>query len=540
MNPCFRIWLALCAAVMMGTTSEAARGVLSEDAKEHGKKLAQLYCGTCHIVPSPEIIDRNSWEVQVLPWMAAYLGIYDGFYKSNKLNAARAAGVAWSVPPLHPNDFNAIAAYYQLSATQFLYRTNQPATVFPTTSGFRMKRRTTTEGHVPAATLVHVSKRDGRTFVGQELPARLMIQRDPTLTNIVLLTNTIPVSMFETEEGIYFSDVGRMTPDYGPIGKVYHLPRKGDEFGEAKIVLDQLPRTGRIAPADLNVDGRMDILVCSFGFFGGELAWYEGLVDGGHRKHVLFDRAGAVKAEARDLNGDGLPDVAVLMAQAMESMFFLYGDGRGGFIPERMFHQHPAFGYSDFELADFDGDGKTEVVTANGDLDYETGARPYHGIRIYRGEAPMKEAYFLPMPGAYSVEVADFDGDGDLDLAAVSFTPGLGVIRTPRTVFLENVGDFKFQPWELPGGNDGRWFLLDSGDIDGDGDIDLFVGSLYNAPGGTAASNHDISVVFGTVPYDTLLLENVFNESTPERIAFDRRAAVLGGSAAGYSLLPRR
>ncbi|MGB0582690.1 MAG: FG-GAP repeat domain-containing protein [Limisphaerales bacterium] len=540
MNRRIPIWLALCAVVTMGLRAEAARGVLSEDAKAHGKKLAELYCSTCHIVPAPDVLDRVSWEIHALPWMASYLGIYDGFYKSNKLNAARAAGVAWSEAPLHPNDFNAIAAYYQLSAPRFLYDTNRAPVVFPTTAGFRLRRLRVSDGQTPAATMVHISKRDGRTFVGQEVPSRLMIQRDLPRNDIMLRSNTIPVAMFETDSGLYYSDIGKMTPDFGPIGKVIFMPRKGEGFGEARVVLDELPRTGRISPADLNMDGRLDILVCSFGFFGGELAWHEGMSDGGFQKHVLFHRAGAVKAEARDLNGDGLPDIAVLMAQAMESMFYLYNDGKGGFAPEPMFHQHPAFGHCDFELADFDGDGEVEVVAVNGDLDYDAGPRPYHGVRIYRGNAPMKEVYFLQMPGAYSVEVADFDGDGDQDLAVVSFTPGFGVIRTPRTVFLENQGDFRFHGWELPFGNSGRWFIMDSGDIDADGDIDLLVGGLYNAPGGMAPSNEDVAVAFGGVPNETLLLENVFNESPEERRAFSRRSAVLGGSVAEYSWLPRR
>lgn len=539
MTPRFRVWLLL-AVVTAGVRVEAARGFLSKDAAEHGRKLADVYCGTCHVTPSPGIIDRNTWEMHTLPWMAAFLGVYDGFYKSNKLNAARAAGAAWTKAPLHPNDFNAIASYYQLSAPTRLYSTNQAPVIYPTTSGFRLRQRAITEGLVPSATMVHISARDGRRFVGQETPPKLYLQRDAPETNLVIQTGAIPVSMFETDDGIYFMDIGNMTPDHGPIGKVYFVPRAGDGFGPGRVLLDELPRSGQISPADLNDDGRMDIIVCSFGFFGGELAWYEGLVEGGFRRHLLLNRAGAVKAEARDLNGDGFIDIAVLMAQGLESMFYLYNDGRGGFEPERMFHQHPAFGYCDFELVDFDRDGKAEVVTANGDFDYEGGPRPYHGIRIYRGEAPMKEVYHFQMPGGYHVEAADFDGDGDQDLVAVSFTPGLGVIRTPRSVFLENQGGFRFRPWELPHGNDGRWFIMHAGDADGDGDKDLLIGALYNAPGGMAPSNQDISVAFGAQPFETLLLENVFRDPRATRLDRQRRESAAANSAYAYSWLPQR
>jgi len=283
----------------------------------------------------------------------------------------------------------------------------------------------------------------------------------------------------------------------------------------------------------------MDLVVCAFGWFEGKVLWLEGRRDGSFVPREIFNRPGAVKSAVRDLNGDGRPDLVVLMAQALESIFFLYNDGRGGFAGEAMASQHPAFGYTDFELSDLDGDGRPEVVTVNGDFDYEAPARPYHGLRVYVWEGErLAERFFYSLPGSYSVEVEDFDGDGDRDLVAVSFTPGLGAIRTPRSLYLENLGDLRFREWELPFDNTGRWFIADAGDYDGDGDADLMLGALYNAPGGSAPSNADVVEAFGAVPYETMLLENIFSESRESRLDRQWRRLILGRAWGRFTRLP--
>lgn len=515
-----RIALPLLVALVVGFDAQGARGYLSRDAARAGKDLADIYCGTCHLVPPPGVLDRVSWERQVLPWMACLLGVHDRFYTEEKLQAARDAGYAWPEAPLHPNEFNAIAAYYQLKSPIALYKTNAAAVIFPATSGFRLLESAVNPTNYPAATLVSIREDGMGSIVGTELPARLVWRNRHDGRETIIHEGSIPVSACLTEQGMYFGDVGSVTPSFEPVGKLYFAPRKGDSFGPAEVLIEDLPRIAHVNRADLNRDGIEDLVICAFGWFEGSLFWLEGLPDGGFRRHDIFNRPGAVKSVVNDLNGDGHPDLVVMMAQALETIYFLYNDGKGGFSGDAMVTQHPAFGYSDFELVDMDGDGGLEVVTVNGDFDYEGSARPYQGVRIYvRKGDRLEERYFFSMPGSYNLEAEDFDGDGDVDLAVVSFTPGLGVIRTPRSLFLENLGGFKMRPWELPHDSMSRWFIADAGDYDGDGDPDLMLGALYNAPGGSAPSNIDVTVSFGVIPFDTILLENVFSENQESLLA---------------------
>src|SRR6185369_5759076 len=101
--------------------------------------------------------------------------------------------------------------------------------------------------------------------------------------------------------------------------------------------------------------------------------------------------------------------------------------------------------------------------------------KPYHGVRIYLndGHDRFQETFFYPLSGAYKVVARDFDGDGDLDLAAIAFYPDYASKVPVSFVYLENQGGGKFEASTMVEQNAGRWLVMDVGDVDGDGDEDL-------------------------------------------------------------------
>src|SRR5947209_3509519 len=44
---------------------------------EKGEALANQYCQSCHLLPSPSMLDEKSWEKGVLPQMGPRLGIFN-------------------------------------------------------------------------------------------------------------------------------------------------------------------------------------------------------------------------------------------------------------------------------------------------------------------------------------------------------------------------------------------------------------------------------------------------------------------------------
>ena len=127
--------------------------------------------------------------------------------------------------------------------------------------------------------------------------------------------------------------------------------------------------------------------------------------------------------------------------------------------------------------------------------------------RIWKnnGDMTFTQSYFYPFYGAMKTMAADFDKDGDLDIAAVSFFPDW-TADTPQTfVYLENRGG-TFSPSRLEDTVWGRWLVLDIGDVNSDGYPDIVLGLGSASQGIPEAKLDTYNKRFDTMPSVVLLL----------------------------------
>jgi hypothetical protein len=95
------------------------------------------------------------------------------------------------------------------------------------------------------------------------------------------------------------------------------------------------------------------------------------------------------------------------------------------------------------------------------------------------------QKFFFPINGCYKAIARDFDNDGDLDIATISFFADYAKQPEEGFVYLENQGDYQFQPFSTPETQAGHWLTIDAGDFNGDGRTDLILGNFSMGTGTT-------------------------------------------------------
>jgi hypothetical protein len=202
----------------------------------------------------------------------------------------------------------------------------------------------------------------------------------------------------------------------------------------------------------------------------------------------LDPRAGAIHVVPVDLDRDGLMDFVALISQQHETAVAFLNQGQGrGFRAETIYAApHPNWGSSGIQVVDFDGDGDMDVLMTNGDMFDDRLLKPYHGIQWLenQGRYPFKPHLLAHLPGVHRALAVDLDGDGDLDVVACVFTAGpvgAAEAQLPSLVWLEQVRKGVFDRHTLEVGKLDH-ATLDAADFDRDGDVDLVVGNFSMGP----------------------------------------------------------
>lgn len=236
-----------------------------------------------------------------------------------------------------------------------------------------------------------------------------------------------------------------------------------------------------VAVIDLDGDGNIDVVSrrhdqIFLHFQDDQGSWTE-------RRLQVIEREGM---DVGDLDGDGDPDILLngfwleqpedpkrqqWRRHNIDPLWYEMGRDKRYWI-EKIFSKSAKPSWRDNGvkalIKDLDQDGKLDVIFSASER-----TEPYWPVAWYRardpkgGPAAWTKHVIGQLPNAHSLQAADFDGDGDLDVIACRLRDGE---RLPLYIFYNRYGA---RQWDREEVYEGGCYSGQVGDIDNDGDMDF-------------------------------------------------------------------
>jgi hypothetical protein len=510
----FVLGISVLAIVVMsfsGCDSESdedpsAGGTLTTSSElEKMRPQITAFCAGCHEFPDPAAFPKNSWHHEVEK-------AYEFFRESNRedLKAPPMTTVVHWFREQAPDNLTLSASNSTPSPLRFRQESlpydappgnhSISGVFFQTGLGFGKTKSVRT-----SALFCDM----GNGVLGEAIPNGDHF--DVTARRLPRLNHPARIQLADLDGNgrpdYVISDLGSFLPEDHDQGQVlwFRPDASGDQ--QTTVLMEGIGRVADARPADFDGDGDQDLIVAEFGWHKtGSIHFLKQVdrLDGIPKftSSVIDDRHGTIHVPVTDLDKDGDLDFVALISQEYEEIAAFLNRGDGTF--ERQIIQpggEPAFGSSGIELADIDGDGDVDVLYVNGDSLDSNLMKPYHGVRWLEndGDFPFKKHLVGLVPGACRAVAGDLDQDGDLDIVAGAWIPPKNVVsagdddgKFDTLLWFEQTSAGKFERHSLIRSARYGFMAADLGDLDADGKLDIVAARFGHQPGSQAGGKIEI------------------------------------------------
>ncbi len=256
-----------------------------------------------------------------------------------------------------------------------------------------------------------------------------------------------------------------LTANYNSYGALSAFLGSGDgTFSRVDTIVHVNDSMPGLALGDFNGDGKLDAALATYGI---SILLGEG--DGRFSSFTNYSGGVAYAVAVADFNGDHKLDL-VTANYSYSSMSVYFGNGDGTFAPGVNYGGDFSEYHYAVAVGDFNNDGKPDLTTVNS-YNSSVSVRLNNGDGTFGPETKYKAEF-----GPQSVAVGDFDHDGNLDIVTglTSGANGNGL-----AILLGNgTGTFGAALTNFPGV--GGSYRLAVADFDGDGLVDLATTSVAN------------------------------------------------------------
>jgi hypothetical protein len=282
------------------------------------------------------------------------------------------------------------------------------------------------------------------------------------------------------------ASMGVVFPDNDKIGSVVILENDGHEHFTKRVLADHIARVTDVEAGHFTHSGRLDLAVGQFGYDQGEIRWMENMGNGQFQSHNLLNLCGTINVCVADMTGDGNQDIVAVVSHHWQEIYLFKNDGNGNFTNRVIWGStNEDYGSSGISLCDINRSGRPSILFTNGDgFDYaEPGARPWHGVQWIEnlGGGKFKYHRIGDMAGAYSPVGVDLDGDGNIDIVAVSGFNDWNDPESASLVVFQNDGHMNFTPHVLAHVPT-HLITVAAADLDGNGSPVLITGGFHAYP----------------------------------------------------------